>query len=238
MKRILVTRPEPGATRTSERLKQLGYEPIKLPLTEMVALEPKLPHSKFDVVVATSAQAFLRLPSDCAEVLADVPTFVVGSATAAAARQVGFHAVQVGGGDVEALIHGLSGTLKVDAVVLYLCGRVRRPDLEQALALRGAEFEIVEIYDTKLVSYSTDKLKFLLDCSVDAVLLTSAINAVTLIDIMAQPEIAQAFDKSLFICLSSRIANALKMHKYSSIVVCPTPDENGLMDQLAVHCPR
>ena len=36
--RILVTRPQPGASRTMRRLQELGFEPLLLPLTETVGL--------------------------------------------------------------------------------------------------------------------------------------------------------------------------------------------------------
>ncbi|TIX52492.1 MAG: uroporphyrinogen-III synthase, partial [Mesorhizobium sp.] len=38
MVRVLVTRPEPGASRTAQRLLDQGFQPILLPLTETVAL--------------------------------------------------------------------------------------------------------------------------------------------------------------------------------------------------------
>ncbi len=37
-RRVLVTRPEPGAARTAKRLVALGFEPVLLPLTQTVAL--------------------------------------------------------------------------------------------------------------------------------------------------------------------------------------------------------
>ena len=37
MKRVLVTRPEPGASRTAARLEADGFAPIVLPLTEIIA---------------------------------------------------------------------------------------------------------------------------------------------------------------------------------------------------------
>ena len=33
-KRVLVTRPDPGASETTRRLESLGFDPIKLPLQE------------------------------------------------------------------------------------------------------------------------------------------------------------------------------------------------------------
>ncbi|TJX45058.1 MAG: uroporphyrinogen-III synthase, partial [Mesorhizobium sp.] len=38
MLRVLVTRPEPGASRTARKLEEMGFEPLLLPLTETVAL--------------------------------------------------------------------------------------------------------------------------------------------------------------------------------------------------------
>ncbi|RVD11473.1 uroporphyrinogen-III synthase, partial [Mesorhizobium sp. M7A.F.Ca.ET.027.02.1.1] len=38
MLRVLVTRPEPGASRTAHRLEEAGFQPVLLPLTETKAL--------------------------------------------------------------------------------------------------------------------------------------------------------------------------------------------------------
>jgi uroporphyrinogen-III synthase len=233
--RVLVTRPEPGATRTAERLQRLGFEPIKLPLTEIVGLETSLPATTFDAVIATSANAFLYLPKAAILTLAGMPVFVVGEATAKAAKQAGFHPVQAQRGDVEGLLAMLKGTLGAGDKVLYLAGKVRRPDIEETLADCGVEVDVIEVYDTKLVSYSTENLKFLADKPISAVLLTSVTSAEALAHILKSSNLRQLYEKSWFICLSNRIADALKyMSKDQNLKVdvCARPDEDAIIEKL------
>jgi uroporphyrinogen-III synthase len=238
VKRVLVTRPEPGATRTAEQLARLGYEPIKMPLSETLGLQPKLEPQKIDLVIATSAQAFLWLPKDIVAWLKDVPTFVVGSATGEAAKTAGFKHVQVCGNGIDKLLVLLQGRLSAHSKSLYLCGKVRRPELEQSLRNWGASIEVVEVYDTILVSYMTDKLTFLYDIFVDAVLVTSVTNAIALTDLIETHDLAQTFDNTTFICQSQRIADCLKLGDAARIVACETANSDTMMAQLALHCPQ
>ena len=63
-KRVLVTRPEPGASETARRLEELGFVPIKLPLQEIFALPVGTDaiRSKIGAVAVTSANAIRHAP--------------------------------------------------------------------------------------------------------------------------------------------------------------------------------
>jgi uroporphyrinogen-III synthase len=235
--RVLVTRPEPGATRTAQRITALGFNAVKLPLSETVGLNPKLPPSTFDFVIATSANAFLHLPKEFQSKLGGIQTFVVGATSAAAARDAGFLDVSVGGADVEGLLFRLKGNLDRKRKVLYLCGKVRRPELELALGEWGVDPTVIEVYDTILVSQSTDKLKIFGDGELDVVLVTSMTSAAILTNMMAQPELAQIADKITFICLSGRIAQGLKLRSIARTLVCSSPDEDAMIKMLVHHFP-
>ncbi|MDM8352398.1 uroporphyrinogen-III synthase, partial [Brevundimonas diminuta] len=93
IRRVWVTRAEPGAARTADRLTALGFTPITAPL---LTLEP-LPGA-LDAVPAPAAVAALALTSpNGVEAFAPLisrfrrhPVFAVGDATAEAARAAGF----------------------------------------------------------------------------------------------------------------------------------------------------
>ena len=80
--------PQPGAGRTAARLLAAGFEPIVLPLSEIVPLEPHLPAG--DVARGGRLQrqcgAPARRPRSC-RCCRNRPVFAVGDETAAAARQ-------------------------------------------------------------------------------------------------------------------------------------------------------
>jgi uroporphyrinogen-III synthase len=232
--RILVTRPQPGAERTAERLRMLGFEPVVMPLTETVALLHALPEMLPDLVVATSPQAFRHLSGAAATALSAIPVRVTGKATAAAARLAGFTEVKETGGDAARLMHSISPMLNPGLRILYLAGRVRRPELEHHLAIKGVALSVIEVYETVPVSYTTDNfLDLQVDGAIAAVLLTSVNCAIRLSALAATDEINQPFENTKIICLSERIAAAAEALSANALFIAPAPSEDALMDCLA-----
>ena len=87
--RVWVTRAQPGADRTADRLLALGYVPVVLPLLALEAIfQPNPDLSDVWALAFTSRNAvtaFAPLTPDRA-----LPVFAVGDATAEAARAAGF----------------------------------------------------------------------------------------------------------------------------------------------------
>src|SRR5882757_8304646 len=74
MVRVLVTRPEPGASRTAIRLEAQGFQPVLLPLTETVMLPVETKTISGVVAVAvTSANAVRHAPKELIAALAALP---------------------------------------------------------------------------------------------------------------------------------------------------------------------
>ena len=236
--RVLLTRPQPGADRTAVRLAELGFEPVLLPLTEAVPLPQTLPENTPDLVVATSPQAFHHLSRELREALARVRVAVTGEGTAAAARDAGFTQVETSGGNVWGLSDTLSGMDLSGIRVLYLAGKMRRPDLENFLRDKAVQFDVCEVYDTLSVSYSTDKLEEIVDGGdLGCVLLTSVESVVALLEI-DNGGVTQAYENAQFICLSERIAETVRSRFANRISVAAEPSENGLIQCLVEAFPQ
>ena len=108
---ILITRPEPGASETADRVAALGFVPLIAPCLTIEAISPQLPLPQaVAAVLVTSGNAL----ADCLSGFRDTPLFAVGDATAARARASGFVRVTSASGDA--------------AVLATLVGRERRPD--------------------------------------------------------------------------------------------------------------
>lgn len=230
MKTVLVTRPQPGATRTSERLLCAGYLPLVLPLTRIVAIEPKRPKVKYAAVAVTSANALREASDELLRPLLKVPCFVVGDATAAAARARGFETVTMGGGDGTSLAQIVIEELPTNGCILYLTGKVRAPDFEQILRKSQVHFRCILTYDTISVSYTTDfLLDFFAQKRIDCCLLYSKWGAEEFVRMAGRPEVTHHFDKTSFFCLSRRIADVIPEGKYGPIHVAPRPDEDALV---------
>jgi uroporphyrinogen-III synthase len=125
MRRILVLRPEPGATETIRRAREAGLDAIAVPLFEIEPLEWTAPEaSGFDALLLTSANA-LRHGGEQLQSLRAIPVYAVGEATARAARDRGFDIAAVGDAGVDRLL----GSIETDLRLLHLCGEDRKaPD--------------------------------------------------------------------------------------------------------------
>lgn len=118
MRRLLVLRPEPGASTTVAKARELGLDAISAPLFEIEALKWDAPEaSGFDGLLLTSANA-VRCLGDQLTNLRGLPVYAVGAATAEAAREAGFDIAATGDGGVERLLGSIDGDLRL----LHLCG--------------------------------------------------------------------------------------------------------------------
>jgi uroporphyrinogen-III synthase len=121
MRRVLVLRPEPGATVTLERACQRGLDAVAMPLFEIERLDWHPPEpSAFDGLLLTSANA-VRHGGEGLQQLRQLPVYAVGDATAAAAREAGFDVAATGNAGVDRLVSSIDADLKL----LHLCGEDR-----------------------------------------------------------------------------------------------------------------
>ena len=122
MSRVVVLRPEPGASETAARARQLGLEPIRVPLFEVEPIAWEAPNpAGFDALLLTSANA-IRYAGERLSGLRTLPVHAVGEATAQTAREAGFDVASVGEARVDTLLDSLDPPLRL----LHLCGEDRR----------------------------------------------------------------------------------------------------------------
>lgn len=132
---VLVTRPEPGASETAQRLLALGLHPIVTPLLRVCRLEPHIP-ADADAVLVTSGNALPCLPAS----LWGTPLLAVGNATAARARVAGFAHVLSADGDASALAALAKQACRPSAVLLLATAEGQGAAL--AAELREAGFVV------------------------------------------------------------------------------------------------
>ena len=122
MRRVLVLRPEPGATATVARARELGLEAVSIPLFEIAAIPWTAPNAApFDALLLTSPNA-VRHGGPELRKLGDLPAYVVGEATAEAAREAGLRIAGTGDAGVDRLL----GMIPPDLTLLHLCGEDRK----------------------------------------------------------------------------------------------------------------
>jgi uroporphyrinogen-III synthase len=122
MRRVLVLRPEPGASATIERARALGLDAVGVPLFEVEALPWEAPEpSGFDGLLLTSANAVRHGGEELLK-LRGLEVYAVGDATAEAAREAGFDIAATGDSGVDRLLASIEADLKL----LHPCGEDRR----------------------------------------------------------------------------------------------------------------
>lgn len=122
--RLLVLRPEPGATATARAAATLGLTAIVAPLfaIQPLAWSPPDP-AGYDALMVTSANA-VRFGGAALRCYAHLPAFAVGAATADAMRLAGFADVAVGAGDADRLAALIAAG--PHRRLLHPCGEHRR----------------------------------------------------------------------------------------------------------------
>lgn len=122
MRRLLVLRPEPGASATVKRARERGLDAAAAPLFEIEAIPWQAPDSGgFDALLLTSANA-VRCGGAQLEKFLSLPVYAVGEMTSQAARERGFAIAATGNLGVDRLIDCIPQNLNL----LHLGGEHRR----------------------------------------------------------------------------------------------------------------
>jgi uroporphyrinogen-III synthase len=142
--RIWVTRAEPGASATAGRLRALGLEPLVSPVLEVRPLEAAIDTDKAAALAFTSANAVRAFAAR--EPGRALPVFAVGEATAQAALEAGFAAVESADGDVAALARLIAA--RKPGLVLNPTAAEPAQDLAALLAPAGVAVRTAALYES------------------------------------------------------------------------------------------
>jgi len=228
--RVLVTRPEPGATRTAQRLARAGHTPVMLPLTEirpLPAISPEAMHAT--AVVLTSASAVRLADDELLAALVDKPCFAVGERTADVARGRGFSDVAVGPGDAEGLADLILRRTEPASRLAYLCGRRRRDTLERVLHAAERHCMAIETYDTCDLGYTGHALRSCLGTEpIDAVLLYSRHAAERLGALWSEGSMPECAESASLICISPRTAEGTALIRGRTVSIAAEPHEEAM----------
>ncbi len=232
--RVLVLRPREAALRTARSLARIGHEAVVAPLIEIAAIdEGRLPSSRtrapYGGVIAASAHALTLLHAESRNELTGLPAMVVGARTAAAAERAGLCALR----PVFRTARELASALPERAPpgrLLYLAGRDRRPDIEEALRREARTFLLVEVYDARLAAaLPSAAAAALRDRALEAVLHYSARSAKAYVALAtAAGLLSQALGPAQ-LCLSGAVARPLVEAGANCVKLAAFPDEPHLL---------
>jgi uroporphyrinogen-III synthase len=222
--RIWITRAQPGAAATAERVRALGHDAVIAPLLAVRNLP--------DVTVDLTDVAALAFTSGngvraFAEVCGDrsLRVFAVGAATAQAARAAGFRSVLSADGDVEALADGIAARrAELRGAVLHPGAAEPAGDLAGSLEKHGVEARRLVLYETAPVDLGAAEAAAL--AGSDAVLLHSPRAAQVLAKILkAHPAPALRA-----LGLSRAVVQPLARVKLAAKAFPPFPMEGALLN--------
>jgi uroporphyrinogen-III synthase len=226
---VWVTRAQPGAAATAERLRALGYEPLVDPLLDVRFIgDGPVDLSGVAVLAFTSANGVAAFARRSGE--RRIPVFAVGGATAAAARQAGFVSVASADGDVAALARLMATRRPFSGEVLHPGPAEPAGDLIGALAGLGVAARSLAVYKTVARAPAAIATRM---PDLAAVLLHSPKAARALAAYVAQapaPRLAA-------LCLSEAVALPLRASGLAVVRTAPEPNEAALLGLLAAEAP-
>ena len=221
IRRVWITRAQPGAARTAARLTALGFEPVVVPLLTIRPLPDALKTAPDFATVNALAftspngvEAFAALTP----ALRDRPVFAVGDATAEAARDAGFANARSAAGDIHALARLIAAT---SIKGLILAPGAREPAGDLPALLPACQIQ-------RLPVYAAEETGAVPPADFDAVLLHSP-RAARALAACLDPDAAR---NRLVVCISPAAAVPLQGLSFTEIRTADAPDENSMLTAL------
>jgi len=211
IRRVWVTRAEPGATRTAEALTVLGFEPVVQPLLGIRFLTPPLDLDGVDALAFTSQNgvaAFSALTP-----ARHWPVLTVGDATAVMASEAGFETVTSASGKVDDLALLIRETQRPGTTILHVSARVAAADLTHHVGDR--------IIVRTLIAYEAFETGCALPEGFDAVLLHSP-RAARALAATLSPELAR---RCMAVAISAAAALPLQSLGLATLRVAAHPND-------------
>ncbi len=230
--RLLVTRPEPDASRQAETLAARGYEPVLAPLLSIETMrDVPLGLDGASALIVTSRNALRALASHAERGGAvRLPLFAVGEATAKNAAALGFANVITGPGTGEALAELIAATLDPAAgSLVHLSGETVAFDLKSALKAKGFTVRQPALYRAVPASaFAPEVLSLLAAGKLDGVILMSPRTATTFAELAGQHGLATQASRLVCYCLSGAVAKAAEPLA-ARVVVAASPREEDVL---------
>ncbi|HEV7463326.1 MAG TPA: uroporphyrinogen-III synthase [Methyloceanibacter sp.] len=211
--RLLVTRPEPDASREAETLIARGHEPVLAPLLAIEFVSGvTLGLAGAQALIVTSRNALRALASHRElEAARKLPLFAVGEATASAATKLGFAKVTQGPGTASGLPGLIGGTLSPeDGPLVHLAAETVAFELEAALRVEGFSLRQPVLYRALPArDFPAEALRLLKAGELDGAILMSPRTAKTFVQLLDRHGVVTQGKRVVCYCLSEAVAEVL-----------------------------
>ncbi len=211
--RILVTRPEPDASREAEALARQGHEAVVAPLLAIEfrhGVSLHLDGAQALLVTSRNALRALAAHPQRSEAL-KLPLFAVGEATARQASELGFTKVTAGAGTGTALAALISKELTPSrGSLVHLAGETLAFDLKSALGKEGFTMRQPVLYRAVPTrEFPAQALSLLKSAKLNGVILMSPRTARTFAALFRRLGTVTQGNTLVCYCLSEAVAEAV-----------------------------
>ncbi len=230
--RLIITRPEPDASRTAEALRALAHEALIVPLLTII-YDDKVTYAdlKPQALLITSANGLRAFANN--DPRRDIPVFCVGSASAAEAKVHGFSCVRAAEGDVASLTALVATLNPQEGLLLHIAGTVVSGKLAESLSDLG--FQVVRrvAYQAKAVSALPPLLSDILSSQKvqdwDGIVFFSARTAAHFVDLVQSAGLGTSCHRLRAYCLSKPVEKALAPLHFRATYVAEEHTQDSLL---------
>jgi uroporphyrinogen-III synthase len=211
--RLLVTRPEPDASREAEALGSRGHQPVLAPLLTIEftgAVPLQLDGAQALIVTSRNALRALAAHPELGAALT-LPLFAVGEGSARLAQELGFADVTIGPGTGAELAALMLDELKPGkGAVVHLAGETLAFDLKGTLEKEGFAMRAPVLYRaTPLREFPAEAAALLASGELEGVILMSPRTARTFAALFAALRPVRKARGLVCYCLSKAVADAV-----------------------------
>jgi uroporphyrinogen-III synthase len=229
--RLLLTRAQPGAGASAERLARLGHSVLVEPMLRIESLPQPVDLPAPAALVFTSANgvwASAKWPA--AERWRDVPVFAVGPATAEACRAAGYRHVRAADGSADSLLAAVRNEVDPwSGTILYAVAELPAKDLESALSASGFAVRRAVAYRAIPSTHlSMQARRALAGSAIDAVLFYSERAAAAFVALVEAEALRHTLENLDLVALSPQVARPLAGLAPRQLLVAARPDEDAL----------
>lgn len=237
--RLLLTRPRAQSEALAELLRPLGVESLIEPLLEIhFFASTGLDLTGVQALLVTSGNGIEALAAACSR--RDIPLYVVGAGSAAAARAAGFTKIMSAGGDSDALAMLVQTQLDPAAgALLHIAGATIAGDLDRQLTNAGFVFFRKTLYEARpVVALSPACREALKIGGLDGVAFFSPRSGATFVRLAAAEGLAAACVRLQAFCLSAAVREQVVGLPWCAVEVAAAPSQAALLEllQREVRC--
>lgn len=228
--RILLTRPRDDAEALAATLRGRGHTVTIEPLFVVHPVDDgPIDLSGVQAVLLTSANGVRALAQRTTR--RDLGVLAVGDATAAAARALGFDAVESAGGDVEDLARLVQARLRPEGgVLLHAAGSVVAGDLAGQLTQAGFIVRRAVLYRAKPVdAFSPDVAAALRAREFDMIVFFSPRNAAVFVKLATESGLSDSCAHAVALGLSPAVVAAAEGLSWGARHAAEQPNETSLI---------